>query len=57
VDNLRGLKENVIIGHLIPAGTGVRDYDAVDIFQEVHGDLEGNYEGGSVAEAETETAQ
>ncbi len=23
VDNLRGLKENVIIGHLIPAGTGV----------------------------------
>ena len=24
VDNLRGLKENVIIGHLIPAGTGVR---------------------------------
>jgi DNA-directed RNA polymerase subunit beta' len=22
VDDLRGLKENVIIGHLIPAGTG-----------------------------------
>ncbi len=26
-DYLIGLKENVIVGHLIPAGTGVRDYD------------------------------
>ena len=26
VDNLIGLKENVIIGKLIPAGTGVKDY-------------------------------
>jgi DNA-directed RNA polymerase subunit beta' len=26
VDNLRGLKENVIIGHLIPAGTGMQGY-------------------------------
>jgi DNA-directed RNA polymerase subunit beta' len=26
VDNLRGLKENVIIGHLIPAGTGMSTY-------------------------------
>jgi len=26
VDNLRGLKENVIIGQLIPAGTGMRKY-------------------------------
>lgn len=25
-DSLNGLKENVIIGHLIPAGTGVREY-------------------------------
>jgi DNA-directed RNA polymerase subunit beta' len=25
VDSLRGLKENVIIGRLIPAGTGFRD--------------------------------
>jgi DNA-directed RNA polymerase subunit beta' len=24
-DYLRGLKENVIIGHLIPAGTGFRE--------------------------------
>ena len=26
VDDLRGLKENVIVGHLIPAGTGLREY-------------------------------
>ncbi|MBY0426903.1 MAG: DNA-directed RNA polymerase subunit beta', partial [Cytophagales bacterium] len=26
-DKLLGLKENVIVGHLIPAGTGIRDYD------------------------------
>jgi DNA-directed RNA polymerase subunit beta' len=26
-DNLMGLKENVIVGHLIPAGTGLREYD------------------------------
>ena len=30
VDHLLGLKENVIIGHLVPAGTGLRQYrDAV----------------------------
>ena len=27
VDNLDGLKENVIVGHKIPAGTGMRKYD------------------------------
>jgi DNA-directed RNA polymerase subunit beta' len=26
-DNLMGLKENVIVGHLIPAGTGLREYE------------------------------
>ncbi len=26
-DTLEGMKENVICGHLIPAGTGLRDYD------------------------------
>jgi len=29
VDELRGLKENVIVGHLIPAGTGIRAYEHV----------------------------
>ncbi len=27
VDTLEGMKENVICGHLIPAGTGLRDYE------------------------------
>ncbi|UOB16876.1 DNA-directed RNA polymerase subunit beta' [Abyssalbus ytuae] len=27
VDTLEGLKENVIVGHKIPAGTGLREYD------------------------------
>ena len=31
VDYLRGLKENVIIGKLIPAGTGARQYSDIEI--------------------------
>ena len=30
-DNLMGLKENIIIGHLIPAGTGMYRYQEVDV--------------------------
>ena len=29
IDNLDGLKENVIVGHKIPAGTGNREFDDV----------------------------
>ena len=29
VDELLGLKENVIVGHLIPAGTGLREYQSL----------------------------
>jgi DNA-directed RNA polymerase subunit beta' len=29
VDSLEGLKENVIVGHKIPAGTGMRDYESI----------------------------
>lgn len=29
VDTLEGLKENVIVGHKIPAGTGMRNYDSI----------------------------
>ena len=28
-DPLRGLKENVIVGHMIPAGTGFKDHHSV----------------------------
>ena len=34
VDHLKGLKENVIVGHLIPAGTGSRDYNDLIVYQE-----------------------
>ncbi len=29
IDTLQGLKENVIVGHLIPAGTGLRHYEKI----------------------------
>jgi len=29
VDFLEGLKENVIVGHKIPAGTGLRNYNDI----------------------------
>ena len=29
VDELNGLKENVIVGHRIPAGTGLKDYQNI----------------------------
>ena len=31
IDFLRGLKENVIVGHLIPAGTGLKRYEKVEV--------------------------
>jgi DNA-directed RNA polymerase subunit beta' len=39
-DELRGLKENVIIGHPIPAGTGKRQYKHVSVYKDVVGDLD-----------------
>jgi DNA-directed RNA polymerase subunit beta' len=40
VDHLRGLKENVIIGHLIPAGTGMKKYREVKLYDENMEDLD-----------------
>ena len=39
-DYLRGLKENVIIGHLIPAGTGIRAYNEIKLLDENMEDLD-----------------
>ena len=39
-DALRGLKENVIIGHLIPAGTGMHQYRNVKLFDKDKSDLD-----------------
>lgn len=39
-DHLRGLKENVIIGHMIPAGTGIKNYRNVKLFDGSDNDLD-----------------
>jgi len=39
-DYLRGLKENIIIGHPIPAGTGMKRYRAVKLFDQNQQDLD-----------------
>lgn len=38
-DNLVGLKENVVLGRLIPAGTGLSDYSNVKSYKNIMGDL------------------
>jgi DNA-directed RNA polymerase subunit beta' len=56
VDHLRGLKENVIMGRLIPAGTGMEFYRKIKIPEEVverpAGGLEGGYEAEYLVEPE-----
>jgi DNA-directed RNA polymerase subunit beta' len=56
VDYLRGLKENVIMGRLIPAGTGMEYYRRVKIPEEVierpATGLEGAYEAEYLVEPE-----
>jgi DNA-directed RNA polymerase subunit beta' len=39
VDGLLGLKENVIVGHLIPAGTGLREYEKLIVGSQEEYDL------------------
>ncbi|MCA9399100.1 MAG: DNA-directed RNA polymerase subunit beta', partial [Candidatus Omnitrophica bacterium] len=34
IDLLNGLKENVIVGHLIPAGTGLKKYEKVELVKD-----------------------
>jgi DNA-directed RNA polymerase subunit beta' len=52
VDRLRGLKENVIMGRLIPAGTGMPYYQRVEIPEEVYEPREETFDN----EYKTETA-
>ena len=54
-DHLLGLKENVIIGKLIPAGTGIGTYRAVEIVSEEKPAVD--YSAGYVAEDEISVAQ
>jgi len=39
-DGLHGIKENVAIGHMIPAGTGIRNYRNVKLFDGSDNDLD-----------------
>jgi DNA-directed RNA polymerase subunit beta' len=39
VDEMLGLKENVIVGHLIPAGTGLRQYENLVVGSQEEFDL------------------
>jgi DNA-directed RNA polymerase subunit beta' len=56
VDYLRGLKENVIMGRLIPAGTGMEFYRKIkipeDVIERPLSALEGGYEAEYVVEPE-----
>ena len=52
MDDLRGLKENVIVGHLIPAGTGLREYDKLVVGSKE--EYEALMAAKEEAEAETE---
>jgi DNA-directed RNA polymerase subunit beta' len=42
VDGLEGLKENVICGHLIPAGTGLREFQNMVVYSKDDYDLIAN---------------
>ena len=37
---LNGIKENVAIGHMIPAGTGIKNYKDIKLFDDVNKDLD-----------------
>ena len=55
IDELCGLKENVILGHLIPAGTGFREYSEMKVkclaAEPVHEDLKDVMEAEEAADA------
>ena len=54
-DRLEGLKENVICGHLIPAGTGQRDFDKLVVYSREA--YEKKMNAGAVLETEGEEAE
>lgn len=56
-DNLMGLKENVIIGHMIPAGTGMKKYRDIEVFKEMPGDLDWDLESEEEEEELSELSE
>ena len=57
VDKLLGLKENVIIGHLIPAGTGIKLYNKLRVYNKESGDLYKNAHNSDTKPKEDEVMQ
>ena len=60
VDYLKGLKENVIIGKLIPAGTGAKEYANIDIELEkqfLENDASETLENSLIDEAATDAVE
>ena len=51
-DTLEGMKENVICGHLIPAGTGLREYDRLVVGSK--DDIEGLFEEAAVIDSHSD---
>ncbi len=56
IDKLEGLKENVIVGHLIPAGTGQRYYNSIIVgsLEEYENLMSGEQESEEVETTETD---
>ncbi len=48
IDHLMGLKENVIMGHLIPAGTGLMAYDRIELQAEAEEEEEFGFEDATI---------
>lgn len=61
-DELQGLKENVIVGHRIPAGTGLREFDDIVVgsrkeYEEMTGKGNGNREEEKEGQQEKSTQE
>ena len=56
-DHLLGLKENVIVGHLIPAGTGSRDFQDLIVGSQDEYDAALAMEGDVTKEVVEETTE
>ena len=58
VDHLIGLKENVIIGKLIPAGTGLDIYNNIEVKEvDKEGTTESEFAAVTAAVSETNAAE
>ncbi len=59
VDRLRGLKENVIMGRIIPAGTGIVQHqeDLVELYDGVHAQVRGEATAELSGNGHTETTE